>query len=130
MTLKRITKADFAIPMLTRRYARSLAVARALDAKAPLPKSRRHPMTEFETFLGMMTPQRVRLLKIVMKGEQLLTELALAADRDRSAVRRDASALESLGLVVVEATPNPGHGVRTVVPPVAARLEIIGELAP
>ena len=130
MTRKRITESDFDTPVLRRRYMRSLAVARALDSKGPLPAAWRHTATDFESFLNMMTPQRVRLLKIVMKGERLLADLAMAVDRDRSAVRRDVSALESLGLVVVEATPNPGHGLRTIVRPVAARFEIIGELAP
>jgi predicted transcriptional regulator len=130
MMRKRIALADFETPVLIKRYTRSLALARALDDKAALPPTRRPADHDFESFLNVMTPQRLRLLKLLMRHEWLLGELAVAVERDRSAVRRDVSALESLGLVVVAATSNPGHGVRKVVRAVATRLEIVGELAP
>ena len=74
-----------------------------------------------------MTPKRMELFRLTRKCAQSIAELAVASRRDRSAVARDVSQLEVLGLVRVVDQPNPGHGWKKVVEPVARHIEVVTE---
>ena len=130
MKQNRISKADFNTPELQSRYRRLKEVVRALDEKADtLPHSVRVEVTDFETFIQAMSPMRLRLLKSLKREGLSVTELAAKMERDPSAVRKDLAALAALGLVQSESVANPGHGVKKVVRPAAASIEVSGMFA-
>jgi predicted transcriptional regulator len=72
-----------------------------------------------------LTAERVRILQ-TLKGEQkpTITHLACVLKRDRKAVSRDLSVLSDLGLLRLCKRTNPGHGVVTVVEPVAKKYHL------
>ena len=58
----------------------------------------------------LLTPARLDLLATVKVRSISLKELAEHLGRDVSAVRRDVSALEKVGIVRSQQIVNPGHG--------------------
>ena len=126
----RISKSDFNTPEVHSRYRQLKAVARALDERADtLPHSVRVEMTDFETFIQAMSPMRLLLLKALTREGLSVTELAAKMERDPSAVRKDLAALTALGLIQSESVANPGHGLKKVVWPAAANIEVSGMFA-
>lgn len=126
----RITLKDFNTPELNVRFERSRAVARALDERAAqLPHAVRYEATEFEIFLKAMSPKRLMLLKALTPDGISVTELAQKVDRDPSAIRKDLNALDALGLISSVTVLNPGHGLKKIVRPVAAHIEINGAIS-
>lgn len=75
-------------------------------------------------FLEVITPARVRILRVIDGRAVAIFALAAALSRDPSAVRRDVALLESRHLVRTRKVPNPGHGSRTLVERVAASIEL------
>jgi predicted transcriptional regulator len=75
-------------------------------------------------FLEVITPARVRLLREISTEPMTLSALAVILARDPSAVRRDVVLLESQSLVTTSKVSNAGHGQRTLVKRVAARIEL------
>lgn len=130
MKPNRISKADFDTPSLRGRLRRIKEVARALDAKSSvLPHSVRVEVTDLETFIQAMSPMRLQLLKSLSRKGLSVSELAAKMGRDPSTVRKDLAALTALGLIQAESVANPGHGVKKVVRPAAARIEVNGLFA-
>ena len=131
MTKQKITLADFAKNSALKTHsARSKAVARALDAQSDaLPHSMVFSSFEFEDFLAQLTPKRFELLRIASKGRHSIADLAIASQRNVSAVSRDVSKLSELGLVKVESVSNEGHGRKKVVMPVASTISINATIA-
>ena len=126
MATPKITQADFAkSPVLKAHSTKSKAVARALDEQADsMPYSKVFTSLEFEDFLTQLTPKRFELLRMASKGRRSIADLAIASNRNPSAVSRDVSKLSALGLVKVESVCNEGHGRKKVVMPVASILSI------
>lgn len=131
MTKQKISLADFAKdPILKAHSRKSKAVARALDQHAKvLPFSMAFTSFEFEEFLTQLTPKRFELLRLASKGEQSISDLAIAAHRDPSAVSRDVAKLSALGLIRVEVVANEGHGQKKIVKPVARTISINASIA-
>jgi predicted transcriptional regulator len=127
----RITLDDFANnKTVSERFRRSRAVARALDANAPvLPYARTFTCMEFEDFVAELTPKRLELLRLAIKRHRSIADLATASRRDQGAVSRDLARLQKLGLVRIESVPNPGHGQMKMVTAVATRIAIDADLA-
>jgi predicted transcriptional regulator len=125
MKKKAITAKDFKV--MDGRFGKGVAVARALDAGEPMPDAVRITASSPEQFFTTMTPKRMALFRLTRKCAQSIAELAVASRRDRSAVARDVSQLEVLGLVRVVDQPNPGHGRKKVVEPVAKHIEVVTE---
>lgn len=130
MTKQKISPADFAnSPALNAHAAKSKAVARALDAQANvLPYAKVFTSLEFEDFLTQLTPKRFELLRIASKGQHSIADLAIASQRNPSAVSRDVSKLSALGLIRVESVSNEGHGQKKMVIPVASTISINASL--
>ena len=131
MTTPKITMADFArSPGLKAHASKSKQVARALDAQADsLPYSKVFTSFEFEDFLTQLTPKRFELLRIASKGRHSIADLAIASNRNPSAVSRDVSKLSQLGLVKVESVSNEGHGRKKLVMPAASTISINATIA-
>lgn len=116
-------------PALRERFSKSLEVARAIDAKAHrLPYSRVLTSYEFEDFIAELTPKRLQLLRLAARGTQSISELAEVCDRDPSAVSKDISRLQELGLLRVELVANAGHGKKKVVTSIAETILISASL--
>jgi predicted transcriptional regulator len=106
------------------RAEQGLAVACAIDNKTPIPFSVTIRAHKFADFLETLTPKRCELLRLSKAGNRSITELAVAAHRDPSAVSKDIAKLVNLGLVSVVVEINSGHGVKKIVLPAAENIEI------
>lgn len=118
----KVTLDDFS--MFDTRAVKGRAVARAIDAKKPIPHSVTIKAHKFEDFLATLTPKRYELLRLSKGGKCSIAELASAAHRDPSAVSKDIAKLVDLGLVTVVVETNVGHGMKKIVRPVAKNIEI------
>jgi predicted transcriptional regulator len=70
----------------------------------------------------------VRVLHAVREKPAPVSELAATLKRDRKAVKRDVSLLESFGLVNSREEINPGHGRRRIIVPRAARYQLVATI--
>ena len=57
-----------------------------------------------------------------------ISRLASDLRRDRKAVRRDVTLLESFGLLKTREELNPGHGRRRIVEALAAKYELVAAI--
>lgn len=106
---------------------RALEHARSMDSGLPFPPSRGITFESPAEMVRLLTPARLNLFAAVKKQTVSIGDLARTLGRDVSAVRRDVSALEKLGIVQSQHVVNPGHGrVRVVSAP--ARISILAEL--
>lgn len=107
---------------------RSIERARKLDSGEKLPSEVRLTFEDPADLMRVLSVQRVRLIHAVRIKPTGLSELAIALNRDRKAVRRDVSVLESLGLVKTREESNPGHGVRKIVEPLAQKYQLVATI--
>ena len=131
MSKTKISIEDFKSDRTLNQHSRkSKEVARALDAKAEtLPYAKVFTSYEFEEFVSQLTPKRMELLRLASKRGRSITDLALAAKRDPSAVSKDVVCLSNLGLLRVDAVRNDGHGQKKIVTPVASTISITASIA-
>jgi predicted transcriptional regulator len=107
---------------------RSLERARKLDRGERLPCEITMTFEDPTDLLRVLSAQRVRVLHAVRARATPVSELAGTLRRDRKAVRRDVSLLESFGLVKTREEPNPGHGRRRVVESHAAKYHLLATI--
>ena len=107
---------------------RSLERAGKLDRGERLPSEITMTFEDHSDLLRVLSAQRVRVLHAVRARPTPVSELAGTLRRDRKAVRRDVSLLESFGLVKTRDEPNPGHGRRRVVEPSAAKYQLVATI--
>jgi len=100
------------------------AVAHAIDNQTPIPYAVTIRAHKFQDFIETLTPKRFQLLRLSKAGKRSISELAIAAHRDPSAVSKDVAKLVDLGLVHIVIESNAGHGVKKIVRPVAENIEI------
>ena len=75
--------------------------------------------------LRVLSFERLRVLRTFRtKKNPTLSGLAMILKRDRKAVSRDVKLLESFGLLRTRHESNPGHGVNTVVEPLAKKYHL------
>jgi predicted transcriptional regulator len=73
-------------------------------------------------FLRAISAERLRVLRTIRtKPRPTVSGLAITLKRDRRAVSRDVKLLEGLGLLKTRVEANPGHGVMTVIEPLAEK---------
>ena len=77
-----------------------------------------------EDLVAYLTPQRLRLIRMVRERPLSISALAASLERDRAAVSRDVRALRTAGLVRVRKAANPGHGAVQLVQARAKTLEV------
>jgi predicted transcriptional regulator len=106
-------------------FRRSTARAQKLDSGEKLLPEMRLTFEDPADLLRVLTAQRVRVLNAVRKNPAPVSELATVLKRDRTAVRRDVRILTTFGLVNTREEPNPGHGRRKIVGPMASKWELV-----
>ena len=103
---------------------RSVARAAKLDRGEKLPAEFAITFEDPADLLRVLSAERVRVLRTVRAKPAPVSELAATLKRDRKAVRRDITLLESYGLLTVREEPNPGHGRRRIILPLAAKCRL------
>ncbi|NOU00879.1 MAG: ArsR family transcriptional regulator [Gallionella sp.] len=76
----------------------------------------------------VLSEARRRLMAEVIREPMTISELSNNLHRNRSAVTKDVSLLERMGLVVSQRQANPGHGIQKVVRSIAPRIEMVATL--
>jgi predicted transcriptional regulator len=105
-------------------FKRAHQDAKKMDRGELLPPEIRVTFEDPIDMLRALSVERMRVIKIVRKHHATnptVSTLAVMLKRDRKAVSRDVKLLESLGLLKTRDEPNPGHGVRTIVEPLAEK---------
>jgi predicted transcriptional regulator len=106
-------------------FRRSAARGQKLDRGEKLLPEMRLSFEDPADLLRVLTVQRVRVLDAVRRNPAPVSELAAVLRRDRTAVRRDVRILTAFGLVKTHEEPNPGHGRRKIVEPLASKFELV-----
>ena len=104
---------------------RSMDRAKKLDRGEKLPAEVRIAFEDPADLLRVLSPERLRVLRTIRtRTKPTVSGLAVILKRDRRAVSRDVKLLEELGLLRTRDEANPGHGVRTVVEPLAEKYHL------
>ena len=114
------TAADF--------FERTKEHAKKLDRGERLAPEIRLTFEDPADLLRVLSVERLRVLRTIRKKKSTVSGLAITLRRDRKAVSRDVKLLESLGMLRTHTEPNPGHGVNTVVEPLAEKYHLTATL--
>ena len=107
---------------------RSLERARKMDRGEKLPSEISMTFEDPADLIRVLSAERVRVIHAVREKPAPVSELALTLRRDRKAVKRDVSLLESFGLVSGREEINPGHGRRRIIEPRAAKYQLVATI--
>jgi predicted transcriptional regulator len=103
----------------------SIERAKKLDRGEKLPAECRITFEDPADFLRAISAERLRVLHAIRKKTKpTISGLAVILKRDRRAVSRDVKLLEELGLLRTRDEANPGHGVMTVIEPLAEKYHL------
>ena len=109
-------------------FARSRERARRLDRGEKLTAEITVVFEDPSDLMRVLSAERVRVPHTVGTRPIAVSKLASDLKRDRQAVRRDVSLLESLGLLKTREEPNPGHGRRRIVEPLAEKYQLVATI--
>jgi predicted transcriptional regulator len=100
-------------------------VMRSADRGEPI-KQRCATLTFAEPaeMLHFLSLSKLKLINIIRKHPDTITNIAKVSRRNRAAVYRDISELEKFGLVKTHEEVNPGHGRHKIVELVASKLKL------
>ena len=107
-------------------FANSRDVMRAAD-KGKSIKKRCATLTFVDPteMLHFLSAAKIKLINSIRQHPDSITNIAKAVKRTRSAVRRDISEMENIGLVTTHEESNPhGHGKHKIVELVASTLKL------
>ena len=107
---------------------RSLERARKLDRGEKLPPEITMTFEDPADLVRVLSAERVRVIHAVREKPAPVSELAVILRRDRKAVKRDVTLLESFGLVNSREEINPGHGRKRVIEPRAAKYQLVANI--
>jgi len=107
---------------------RSLERARKMDRGERLPPKITMTFEDPADLVRLLSAERVRVIHAIREKPAPVSELAATLGRDRKAVRRDVSLLESYGLVNAREEINPGHGRRRIIEPLAAKFQLVATI--
>ena len=107
---------------------RSLERTRKLDRGAKLPHEITMSFEDPADLVRVLSAERVRVIHAVREKPAPVSELAATLKRDRKAVKRDVTLLESFGLVNAREEINPGHGRKRVIEPRAAKYQLVATI--
>jgi predicted transcriptional regulator len=105
--------------------ARSLERARKMDRGEELPPEITMTFEDPADLVRALSAERVRVLRSVRAKPAPVSEVAATLRRDREAVKRDVSLLESFGLLNSREEVNPGHGRRRIIEARAAKYHLV-----
>lgn len=106
-------------------FERSKVRAEKLDRGEKLAAEIRVTFEDPADLLRVLSAERLRVLCTIRKRlKPTISGLATILKRDRKAVSRDVRLLEELGLLRTRDEANPGHGVMTVVEPLAKKYHL------
>lgn len=122
-------KVIFATGTAAEFFERSREDAKKLDRGERLAPEIRLTFEDPADLLRVLSVERIRVLRTIRrKTKPTISGLAIILKRDRKAVSRDVKLLESLGLLKTRPESNPGHGVKTVVEPLAEKYHLTATL--
>jgi predicted transcriptional regulator len=107
---------------------RSLNRARKLDRGEELPPEITMTFEDPADLVRVLSAERVRVIHAVREKPAAVSELAATLRRDRKAVKRDVTLLESFGLVTARDEVNPGHGRRRIIEPRATKYQLVATI--
>jgi predicted transcriptional regulator len=107
---------------------RSLERARRLDRGEKLAPEITLTFEDPADLVRVLSAERVRVIHAVREKPAPVSELATTLRRDRKAVKRDVTLLESFGLVNAREEINPGHGRRRIIEPLAAKYQLVATI--
>jgi predicted transcriptional regulator len=107
---------------------RSLERARRMDRGERLPSEITMTFENPADLVRVLSVERVRVIHAVRKKPAPVSELAATLRRDRKAVKRDVSVLQSFGLVNAREEVNPGHGRRRIIEPRAGKYQLVATI--
>jgi len=99
-----------------------------MDRGEKLPSEITMTFEDPSDLVRVLSAERVRVLHAVRTKPAGVSELAATLRRDRKAVKRDVSLLESFGLVSGREEINPGHGRRRIIEPRAAKDQLVATI--
>ena len=101
-------------------FERSKVRAEKMDRGKTLTPEIRVTFEDPADLLKVLSVERLRVLRIIRtSANPTISGLALTLKRDRKSVSRDVKLLEGLGMLRTRTEANPGHGVVTIVEPLA-----------
>lgn len=124
-TSPRVTVSSGSVDAFT---GRSLDRARKLDRSQRLPPEITMTFEDPADLVRVLSAERVRVIHAVREKPAPVSELAATLRRDRKAVRRDVTILESFGLLNARDEINPGHGRKRVIEPRAQRYQLVATI--
>ena len=107
---------------------RSLGRARKLDHGDGLAPEITMTFEDPADLVRVLSAERVRVIHAVREKPAPVSVLAATLGRDRKAVKRDVTLLESFGLVKARDEINPGHGRRRIIEPLAAKYQLVATI--
>lgn len=107
---------------------RSLERARRLDRGEKLASEITMTFENPADLVRVLSAERVRVIHALREKPAPVSELAATLRRDRKAVKRDVTLLESFGLVNAREEINPGHGRRRIIEPLAAKYQLVATI--
>ena len=122
---KRVNTVTLTTGTLGEYVERSINRAKKLDRGERIEPELRVTFQDPADLLRVLSVERIRVLRSIRgKTKPTISGLAVILKRDRKAVSRDVKLLESLGLLRTREKSNPGHGVMTVVEPLAKKYHL------
>ena len=107
---------------------RSLERAQRLDRGEKLVPEITMTFEDPADLVRVLSAERVRVIHALREKPAAVSELAATLRRDRKAVKRDVTLLESFGLVNAREEINPGHGRRRIIEPLAAKYQLVATI--
>jgi predicted transcriptional regulator len=106
-------------------FDRAREHARKLDRSEDLAPEMMISFENASDMMRILSPQRVRVLRVARQGAAPVSTLASDLNRDTRAVSRDVDLLEQFGLLRTRYQSNPGHGKRRIVEPCAEKFQLV-----
>lgn len=93
-------------------FARGRIAASLADKGSLVKESKIVSFENAEDLAKVASAAKIDLFRAIRTRSGSITDISRRLNRDRSAVKRDISVLQSIGLVDVRTTNNAGHGVK------------------
>ncbi len=105
-------------------FDKAKKVMRALDKNEKITPSRTLIFTDPSEMLHFLSEKRIKLIAIIRKHPDSISNIAKISKRNRAAVYRDIHEMEEFGLVKAHEAINPGHGRHRIISLVAPALKL------